>query len=73
MNNPEVEQLALQNLYTNRIVPIYSLTAHITSDSGSCTSRNHWSPRTRTHCPAPPSKRDDPLLHLRKSFSKLVE
>jgi ATP-dependent DNA helicase RecG len=30
MNSPEVEQLEQQNLHTNRIVPIYSLTAHIT-------------------------------------------
>jgi ATP-dependent DNA helicase RecG len=30
MNNPEVEQLEQQNLHTNRIVPIYSLTARIT-------------------------------------------
>ena len=30
MNNPEIEQLEQQNLHTNRIVPVYSLTAKIT-------------------------------------------
>ena len=30
MNNPEMEQLDQQNLHTNRIVPVYSLTANIT-------------------------------------------
>ncbi|MFN2215079.1 MAG: ATP-dependent DNA helicase RecG [Anaerolineales bacterium] len=30
MNNPEVEQIEQQNLHTNRIVPVYPLTANIT-------------------------------------------
>lgn len=30
MNNPEIEQLEQQNLHTNRIVPVYALTANIT-------------------------------------------
>jgi len=30
MNNPEVEELEQQNLHTNRIVPVYPLTANIT-------------------------------------------
>jgi len=30
MNNPEIEQLEQQNLHTNRIVPVYSLSANIT-------------------------------------------
>jgi ATP-dependent DNA helicase RecG len=30
MNNPEMEPLESQNLHTNRIVPVYSLTANIT-------------------------------------------
>jgi ATP-dependent DNA helicase RecG len=30
MNNPEIEQIDQQNLHTNRIVPVYPLTANIT-------------------------------------------
>jgi ATP-dependent DNA helicase RecG len=30
MNNPEIEQIEQQNLHTNRIVPVYPLTANIT-------------------------------------------
>ena len=30
MNNPEMEQIEQQNLHTNRIVPVYPLTANIT-------------------------------------------
>jgi ATP-dependent DNA helicase RecG len=60
MNNPEVEQIEQQNLHTNRIVPVYPLTANITQRWLRRLMHRvitYWAP-----------KLDDPLPnHLRKT------
>jgi len=54
MNNPDFEPVEIENLHTNRIVPIYSLTEKITQKW----LRNlmnqvitHWAPRVTDHLP----------------------
>jgi ATP-dependent DNA helicase RecG len=65
MNNPEVEQLEQQNLHTNRIVPIYSLTAHITQRWLRRLMHQvvtYWSPRIQ-----------DPLPHATRRAADVIE
>jgi ATP-dependent DNA helicase RecG len=54
MNNPEVEPLESQNLHTNRIVPVYSLTSGITQRWLRKTIHevvSYWSPRVTDYLP----------------------
>jgi ATP-dependent DNA helicase RecG len=54
MNNPEMEQLEQQNLHTNRIVPVYPLTANITQRwlrSLLHQVISYWSPRVEDPLP----------------------
>jgi ATP-dependent DNA helicase RecG len=54
MNNPEMEPLESQNLHTNRIVPVYSLTANITQRWLRKTLHevvNYWAPRVHDFLP----------------------
>jgi ATP-dependent DNA helicase RecG len=54
MNSPEWEPLDQQNLHTNRIVPVYPLTANITQRwlRGSMFQVvNFWAPRVNDHLP----------------------
>jgi ATP-dependent DNA helicase RecG len=54
MNNPEIEPLESQNLHTNRIVPVYSLTANITQRWLRKTVHgvvSYWAPRVADHLP----------------------
>ncbi len=54
MNNPEMEQLEQQNLHTNRIVPVYPLTANITQRwlrSLMHQVISYWSPRVEDPLP----------------------
>jgi ATP-dependent DNA helicase RecG len=54
MNNPEVEQLEQQSLHTNRIVPVYSLTANITQHwlrRMMFQVVSYWAPRVQDYLP----------------------
>ena len=54
MNNPEVEPLDQQNLHTNRIVPVYSLTENITQRwlrKQMYQVVTYWAPRIPDHLP----------------------
>jgi ATP-dependent DNA helicase RecG len=54
MNNPEVEPLEQQNLHTNRIVPVYPLTAQITQRwlrRLMFQVVSYWAPRVREYIP----------------------
>jgi ATP-dependent DNA helicase RecG len=65
INNPEVEQLEQQNLHTNRIVPVYPLTANITQRWLRRLMHQvvtHWAPRL-----------PDPLTQELRSEENLVE
>jgi len=54
MNNPDYEPVESENLHTNRIVPIYSLTAKITQKWLRKLMNQvvtHWAPRVTDHLP----------------------
>jgi ATP-dependent DNA helicase RecG len=54
MNNPELEPLEQQNLHTNRIVPVYSLTENITQRwlrKQMYQVVTYWAPRIPDHLP----------------------
>jgi len=54
MNNPEIEQIEQENLSTNRIVPVYSLTAKITQRWMRTMMHqvvNYWAPRVQDPLP----------------------
>lgn len=54
MNNPDFEPVETENLHTNRIVPIYSLTAKITQKWLRKLMNQvitHWAPRVTDHLP----------------------
>lgn len=54
MNNPDFEPVETENLHTNRIVPIYSLTAKITQKWLRKLMSQvilHWAPRVTDHLP----------------------
>jgi len=56
MNNPEVDQLEVQNLNTNRIVPVYPLTANITQRwlrQQMHQVVTYWAPRLQDPLPTP--------------------
>jgi ATP-dependent DNA helicase RecG len=56
MNNPECEPLESQNLHTNRIVPVYSLTANITQRwlrQKMYEVVTYWAPRVSEPLPDP--------------------
>jgi ATP-dependent DNA helicase RecG len=54
MNNPDWEPIETENLHTNRIVPIYSLTGKITQKwlrKQMSQVVTHWAPRVTDHLP----------------------
>lgn len=60
INNPEIEPLEQDNLHTNRIVPVYPLTANITQRwlrTLMYQVVSYWAPRVQD--PLPPSIRND--------------
>lgn len=55
MTNPEVEQVEQEHLHTNRIVPVYPLTARVTQKMLRrlmFQTVNHWAPRIPEYIPA---------------------
>lgn len=66
MNNPEIEQIEQQNLHTNRIVPVYPLTANITQRwlrRLMYRVITYWAPRLADPLPASVLKSDE-LMEL---------
>ncbi len=72
MNNPEIEMMDQQNLSTNRIAPVYPLTANITQRwlrSLMHQVVSYWGPRVQD--PVPASTRED--AHLMDLSSALMQ
>jgi ATP-dependent DNA helicase RecG len=61
INNPDFEELDREQLHTNRIVPIYSLTSNITQRwlrNQMFLTIRYWAPRVREFLPAETSERN---------------
>jgi ATP-dependent DNA helicase RecG len=70
MSNPEVEQIEQQNLHTNRIVPVYPLTANITQRWLRRLMHRvitYWAPKLADPLPIE-LRRDEDLVELSKAL-----
>jgi ATP-dependent DNA helicase RecG len=73
MNSPEMEQLDQQNLHTNRIVPVYPLTANITQRWLRRLMHrvvSYWAPRLEDPLPLK-LVREDRLMDLSRSITQI--
>jgi ATP-dependent DNA helicase RecG len=73
MNSPEMEQIDQQNLHTNRIVPVYPLTANITQRWLRRLMHrvvNYWAPRLKDPLPLK-LVREDRLMDLSRAITQI--
>lgn len=73
MSNPEWEQLDREQLNTNRIVPVYPLTAHITQKWLRKTTYkvvNYWAPRVEEYLPEQIKENED-LINLDEALRQI--